>query len=92
MSYIGVGATEFRILMIAWSLAGAIFGIHEPLANGLSNIDIAIVGMAAVSVLGLAYKLIVDAAAIAQEERSALDSKLDAPVVEAAEDREFLKT
>jgi hypothetical protein len=91
MSYIGVGATEFRILMIAWSLAGAIFGIHEPLANGLSNIDIAIVGMAVVSVFGLAYKLIVDAAAIALEERSALDGELDARIVEVVEDRKLLE-
>ena len=42
MAYIGVGATEFRILMIAWSLIGAVSGLHEPLVNGLSTIDLTI--------------------------------------------------
>jgi phosphatidylglycerophosphate synthase len=30
MAYIGVGATEFRILMIAWALIGAAVGLREP--------------------------------------------------------------
>jgi phosphatidylglycerophosphate synthase len=69
MSYIGVGATEFRILMILWGVAGAAFQIHEPLVNGLSSLDIAILSMAAMAVAGLGYKAFSDAMQVAAEEK-----------------------
>ena len=68
MAYIGVGATEFRILMIVWSCLGAAVGLHEPLVNGMSKLDYTILGLAGMAVCGLVYKLVVDAAEIAREE------------------------
>ena len=69
MAYIGVGATEFRILMILWPIVGAISGLHEPLVQGISRIDAAILSLAALAVCGLVYKSIVDARDIARDEQ-----------------------
>ncbi len=68
MSYIGVGATEFRILMILWAIFGAATGLKEPLANGLSGLDIAILVLAAFAVIALGAKAVMDARTIAEEE------------------------
>ena len=72
MAYIGVGATEFRILMILWPTVGAISGLHEPLVQGISRIDAAILSLAALAVCGLVYKSIVDARDIARDEQQAV--------------------
>ena len=72
MSYIGVGATEFRILMIVWAFLGAATGIKEPLVNGLSGLDIAILVLAAFAVVALGVKAVMDARIIAEEEGPAL--------------------
>jgi phosphatidylglycerophosphate synthase len=72
MSYIGVGATEFRILMIVWAFFGAIFGIREPLVKGLSRLDISILLLAFFAVVGLAYKALTDARTVAAEESAGL--------------------
>ena len=72
MSYIGVGATEFRILMILWAFLGAAIGIREPLVNGLSGLDIAILVLAAFAVVALGVKAVTDARIVAEEESPAL--------------------
>ena len=68
MAYVGVGATEFRILMVVWALAGVTFGLHEPLVNGLSTIDLVILILAGFAVIGLGIKATVDAREVALEE------------------------
>ena len=68
MSYVGVGATEFRILMIGWALFGAVFGLHEPLVNGISMLDLGILFMAAFAIVGLGIKAVLDAREVASQE------------------------
>jgi phosphatidylglycerophosphate synthase len=68
MSYIGVGATEFRILMIAWASFGATIGLREPLVNGFSGLDISILILAAAAVVGLGLKAVGDARQVALED------------------------
>lgn len=68
MSYIGVGATEFRILMVVWVCIGAVFGLREPLIGRFSSLDIAIFVLAAIAVIGLGIKAVRDARQIASEE------------------------
>ena len=68
MSYIGVGATEFRILMVAWASIGTVVGLHEPLVSGLTTLDLFILIMAAFAVVGLAIKAVADARQVAFEE------------------------
>lgn len=80
MAYIGVGATEFRILMIVWALIGAISGLHEPSVNGLSAIDLTILILAIGAVIGLVFKTIIDAREIAQDEAAAMAASAAAPV------------
>ena len=70
MSYIGVGATEFRIMMILWALLSAAIGLHEPLIGGLSGLDISILVLGAIAVVGLGAKAVIDARIIADEEGS----------------------
>jgi phosphatidylglycerophosphate synthase len=84
MAYIGVGATEFRILMIAWSLIGAVSGLREPLVNGLSTIDLTIATLAVGALIGLVHKAIVDAKEIARDESAALAEVAAAAAATAA--------
>jgi phosphatidylglycerophosphate synthase len=75
MAYIGVGATEFRILMIAWALIGAALGLHESLVNSpdkLDGLDLTIAFLAGIAVVGLGAKAIIDAYQIAIEEEDQL--------------------
>jgi phosphatidylglycerophosphate synthase len=72
MSYIGVGATEFRILMIGWAFVAALCHVREPLVSGLSGLDLAILGLAVFAVLGLGLKAIGDARHVAAEENLSL--------------------
>src|ERR1700677_4547879 len=62
MAYIGLGATEFRILMVAWAFIGSIAGIHEPssFGYGLSKLDMTIMALAGVAMIGLAIKAVTD--------------------------------
>lgn len=68
MSYVGVGATEFRILMIAWAVFGAAFGLREPLVHGISPLDLGILFMAGFAVIGLGIKAVMDAREVAEQE------------------------
>lgn len=74
MAYIGVGATEFRILMIVWPIVGAMLHLHEPLANGISKLDGTILALAALAICGLVYKSVRDAFEIARDEGHAPSS------------------
>ncbi|MFT4098067.1 MAG: CDP-alcohol phosphatidyltransferase family protein [Rhodoblastus sp.] len=78
MSYIGVGATEFRILMIVWAVGGAFFDIDEGFAGPLTGIDIAVIAMGAMAVVGLGFKAFRDAREIALSE-TAVDARDNAP-------------
>ncbi|MDR3462786.1 MAG: CDP-alcohol phosphatidyltransferase family protein [Beijerinckiaceae bacterium] len=89
MSYIGVGATEFRILMIFWASVGVAFHLREPLVSGLSRLDIAILLLAAISVVGLAVKAITDARDVAAEEITRHVPATVALPVKGAEDTAF---
>jgi len=75
MAYIGVGATEFRILMIVYACAAATFGVKEGLVGPLSGIDIAIILMAAMAVVGLGFKAVGDARIVAAAENELLHAK-----------------
>lgn len=72
MAYIGVGATEFRILMVVWALIGAGLGLREPLAKGFSMLDFVILVMAGFAVIGLGLKAAMDARDVAREEQTTL--------------------
>jgi phosphatidylglycerophosphate synthase len=85
MSYIGVGATEFRILMIVWACFGTFFNIKEPLVSGLSGLDISILILAAFAVVGLGWKAISDARHVAMEENAMLSQANEASLRDVAE-------
>ena len=68
MSYIGLGATEFRILMIVWACLGVALDLREPLLGALTRIDGAILSLGAMAVVGLGVKAFGDARAIAESE------------------------
>lgn len=78
MSYIGVGATEFRILMIAWACLAAALNLHEPVVGPMTRIDIALLAMGAMAVVGLGVKAILDAREIAEIEGPATDLSAEA--------------
>lgn len=85
MSYIGMGATEFRILMVIWANVGAVFNLHEPLVGQLTRIDITIFALGLLAVAGLGVKALRDARAIARVETPPKLSEEEA-VVEAHPD------
>jgi phosphatidylglycerophosphate synthase len=88
MSYIGLGAIEFRILMVAWALIGSIVGLREPIVGSsakLDSLDIAIAILGAIAVMGLAIKASTDAYNISIEETKVLHARVhDAAVREAS--------
>ncbi len=83
MSYIGMGATEFRILMIVWACGGAAFGLKEPVLGALTRIDVAVLSMGAMAVVGLGYKAIIDARVIAATEPA--PKRVEADAIEPSE-------
>jgi phosphatidylglycerophosphate synthase len=87
MAYIGLGATEFRILMVAWGLIGAVVGLHESYASGPSRLDLAIAFLGAFAVVGLAIKAITDARNIAAEEQEHLKHAAEARAMEIPADK-----
>lgn len=69
MSYIGMGATEFRILMVVWAFSAHAMGIDATLGQGVSHLDAAIAILAVIAVFGLAYKAVSDARCVAMDEK-----------------------
>ncbi|WP_158813607.1 CDP-alcohol phosphatidyltransferase family protein [Methylocapsa sp. S129] len=72
MAYIGLGATEFRILMVVWAITGSVMGLHESPVNGASTLDLTIAFLGVLAVVGLAIKAVNDARNIAAEEQEHL--------------------
>ena len=73
MTYIGVGATEFRILMIVWPAVAIVANLREPLVGPLSRLDVSIMTLGAMAVLGLGIKAVRDAREIFVEDYGAQD-------------------
>jgi hypothetical protein len=65
MVYIGLGPSEFRILMAAWPFVARITGVDEMAYDGPSRLDTAILILAAFAVVGLAAKALADARELA---------------------------
>lgn len=70
MSYIGVGATEFRILMIVWCFVATLIGpsMHVQAVGSLSRLDLTLCILSGFALVGLFYKAFRDAKQIAEEE------------------------
>jgi hypothetical protein len=68
MAYIGLGATEFRILMVVWAFLANAIGIDPNNGSSSSTIDLAIMILAALAVGGLAIKAFMDTRRVAAEE------------------------
>ena len=71
MAYIGVGATEFRILMILWPALGIAFRLNEPVIGPITPVDAAILPLGFMAVIGLGVKAIKDAREISVDEKAA---------------------
>ena len=65
MAYIGLGVTEFRILLALWPFAAMALGVPQSLHDRLPAIDVAVIGLALVAVVGLLVKLLKDGRRIA---------------------------
>lgn len=68
MAYIGLGATEFRIMLAIWPFAAHAMGINEIGDVGVSRLDAAIMILAALAVCGLGVKALTDARRVAADE------------------------
>ena len=75
MAYIGLGVTEFRILMAFWPFAAIALGVPESLHDHLPAIDVAVIGLALVAVLGLFGKLLKDGRSIAAASAAAASNQ-----------------
>lgn len=73
MSYIGVGATEFRLLMIGWAAFGTAVGLDEGFVVPITSLDIALMTMGTLAVIGLGVKAFMDAREIAQIEHAPVE-------------------
>lgn len=60
MAYIGIGVTEFRILLALWPFAAILLGVPQSLDERLPPIDVAIMSLAGFTVIGLIAKLVLD--------------------------------
>ncbi|MGD9656158.1 MAG: hypothetical protein AB7U61_00725 [Methylocystis sp.] len=65
MAYIGLGVTEFRILLAFWPFAAMALGVPESQHDRLPAVDIAVIGLALVAVFGLLGKTLKDGRRIA---------------------------
>ena len=85
MSYIGVGATEFRILMIVWCFAADLIGpaLHKPTIGTLTRLDLSISILATFVLLGLLWKAFADARQIADEEAALTARPRTKPMADA---------
>ena len=73
MAYIGLGVTEFRILLALWPFAAMALGVPESRHDRLPAIDVAVFVLAAVTVFGLLGKLLKDGRRIAASSAAAAD-------------------
>ena len=69
MAYIGLGITEFRLLMIVWPLVAQVIGVDETAVEGLSKLDLIIMLLAAFAFCDLVVKIVLDGRKIAAEEQ-----------------------
>lgn len=83
MAYIGVGATEFRILMVLWPAIGIAVGLQEPVIGPITKIDAAMLPLGLLAVIGLGLKAVRDAREISADEKSALEAVVTAAPLEA---------
>ncbi|WP_442754239.1 hypothetical protein ACNHKD_14765 [Methylocystis sp. JAN1] len=60
MAYIGIGVTEFRVLLALWPFAAFLLGVPETIGERLPPIDLAIMSLAGLTVMGLIAKLFLD--------------------------------
>jgi hypothetical protein len=60
MAYIGIGVTEFRILLTFWPFAAILLGVPLTLDDDLPAIDVAIMSLAGFTLIGLIAKLFLD--------------------------------
>jgi hypothetical protein len=67
-SLIGLGATEFRILMAVWPFIAIVSGFGGRTARGFAALDASILLLAVVAILGLAVTMIVDGWSISSRE------------------------
>jgi len=65
MAYIGIGVTEFRILLAIWPFIAVALGVPESLDDRLPAIDVAIMALGFFAVIGLVAKLFLDGRKIA---------------------------
>lgn len=65
MAYIGIGVTEFRILVAFWPFVAIALGVPASLHDPLPGVDIAVMALAFMAVLGLFGKLFQDGRRIA---------------------------
>ena len=73
MSYIGLGATEFRILMIFWACFGAAIKLDQPTFGPVTTVDVAVLALGAIATVGLGVKAIRDARIVAHEESASFE-------------------
>jgi len=65
MAYLGIGVTEFRLLIAFWPFVAMALGVPESLEDPLPGIDVAVMALALTAVLGLFGKLFKDGRRIA---------------------------
>ncbi|MCC3245313.1 hypothetical protein LG047_08250 [Methylocystis sp. WRRC1] len=65
MAYIGIGVTEFRVLLALWPFIAVALGVPESLDDRLPAIDVAIMALGFFTVIGLVAKLFLDGRKIA---------------------------
>lgn len=71
MAYIGLGVTEFRVLLAFWPFVAMALGVPQSLNDRLPAIDVAVIGLALLAVLGLIGKLLKDGRRIAADSAAA---------------------
>jgi phosphatidylglycerophosphate synthase len=65
MAYIGMGTTEFRVLLAIWPFIALALGIDERGTSGLTKLDEVIITLGSVAVFGLVVKIVLDARKLA---------------------------
>lgn len=65
MAYIGIGVTEFRLLLAFWPFMAMALGVPKTLDDRMPAIDVAIIAMGLFTVAGLVAKFFLDGRKIA---------------------------